>query len=59
MHGRARSIGSCEVGGVHRELWDGEDLVRSYFQVNREALDTHNWVDAKGLIYYGHTIVEP
>ena len=59
MHGRARIIGGCEFGGVHRELWDADGLERSYLQKDREVLDTHNWVHAKGLIYYGHAIVEP
>ena len=58
MHRRAGGIDSCEFGGVRRELWDTDDLKRCYFQKDRQTLATYNRVHAKGLIYYGHAIVE-
>ena len=58
MHGRVGVIGGCEFGGVRRDLRYVDDLERSYFQKYQGAPATHNWVHAKGLINYGHAIVE-
>lgn len=59
MHRGAGVIGGREFGVVRRKLWDTDNLAGVTSRRVEKALATYNWVHAKGLIYYGHAVVEP